>query len=261
MVNRRLGWITASLGIAAGSTGIAILRTDDGGARWRLVELTTGGSPGHPTRGAIPFGCDKSVAVFSSARTGWVGGACAGGRPAFWVSRDGGRTWRHQPLPMPSGAGELESCACGITPPVFTSPADGALWASGLPGPPARADAVYLTRDGGRTWTPVRLPGDMVPLQTPDFRGPWHGFVTAGRLAPDGTLAGDARLYATADGGATWAARSASSLLGQASLDFLTPATGFATVISYRPYRPYLLMTSDGGKTWTGIPARLTRRG
>lgn len=80
---------------------MAIFRTTDGGAQWRLVELTPG--QGRPTPGAIPFGCDKDAAVFSSATTGWVTGTCAGGRPAFWVSHDGGGTWRYQPLPQPSG--------------------------------------------------------------------------------------------------------------------------------------------------------------
>jgi photosystem II stability/assembly factor-like uncharacterized protein len=256
MVTGRLGWVTAGLGIAAGSSGIAIFRTADGGIRWRLVELTPG--QGSQTPGAIPFGCDKgNAAVFSDARTGWVAGSCAGGRPAFWVSRDGGRTWRHQPLPQRSGTGMLASCQCFLTAPVFTSPEDGALWATDMPGPPALAAAAYLTRDGGRTWTPVRLPGGRVPLQAPDFVDGQQGFVIAGRLATGMQPPGDVRLYATADGGATWASRSASPLLGQAALDFVTPAAGFATLISYGPLRSYLLRTSNGGRTWTGVPARL----
>jgi photosystem II stability/assembly factor-like uncharacterized protein len=257
MVTRRLGWVTAGLGVAAGSSGIAIFRTTDGGATWRIVELTTGGGQGSPTSGAIAFGCDKSFAVFSSARTGWVAGACAGGPPTFWTSRDAGITWRRQPLPRPSGTGVLTSCQCGLTAPVFTSPKDGALWAGGLPGPPALAAAMYLTRDGGRTWHPIRLPGARVPLQAPDFTDARHGFVIGGKLTAGGTLAGGVVLYATDDGGATWTARSASPLLGQATLDFLTPAVGFATLISYPQFRPYLLHTSDGGATWTAIPARL----
>jgi photosystem II stability/assembly factor-like uncharacterized protein len=60
------------------------------------------------------------------------------------------------------------------------------------------------------------------------------------------------------DGGATWTERSASPLPSQAVLDFVTPAIGFATVISYPPYRAHLLTTSNGGRTWTAISARLT---
>ncbi len=259
MVTGQLGWVTAGLGIAAGSSGIAILRTVDGGERWRLVELTTG--TGGQAPGAIPFGCDKgNAAVFSGARTGWVAGSCAGGRPAFWVSRDGGRSWRYQPLPRRSDTGMLADCQCFLTTPVFTSPEDGALWATDMPGPPARAAAAYLTRDGGRTWRPVRLPGHRVPLLTPDFVDGQRGFVIGGRLTQGLRPPRDVRLYATADGGATWTSRSASPLLPQATLDFVTPAVGFATVISYGPLRSYLLQTRNGGAAWTSVPARLTGR-
>jgi hypothetical protein len=43
-----------------------------------------------------------------------------------------------------------------------------------------------------------------VPLQTPDFVDGQHGFVIGGRLPRLGQVARDLRLYATADGGATW---------------------------------------------------------
>jgi photosystem II stability/assembly factor-like uncharacterized protein len=257
MVTRRLGWVSTFLGFAAGSSGIAIFRTADGGSHWRLVDLTDGN---RQTPGAIPFGCDKGPVVFSSATTGWAAGSCAGGRPAFWVSHDGGRTWRYQPLPRPSGYGMLTSCQCGLTAPVFTAPQDGALWASDMPGPPARALAAYVTHDGGRTWVPIHLPDGLAPLQTPDFVDGQHGFVIGARLTKDGQVSRRVRLYATADGGATWAARAVSPFLGQATLDFLTPAAGFATSISYNPLRFHLLRTSNGGATWIGVHARLSGR-
>lgn len=265
MVTGQLGWVTAGLGVAAGSSGIAIFRTTNGGARWRLVELTPG--QGRPTPGAIPFACDKGAAVFSSATTGWVAGTCAGGRPAFWVSHDGGRTWRYQPLPKPYGNGTLADCQCGVTDPVFTSPEDGALWVNLVPGPPARAEAAYLTHDGGWAWAPIHLPGGRVPLQTPDFVNGQQGFVIGGRPANGVRPPRDVRLYATIDGGLTWMPRSANPLLSQATpdfqgtLDFVTPEAGFASVISYNPFRSHLLETSDGGATWTGVPARFAGPG
>lgn len=254
MVTGQLGWVTAGLGFAAGNSGIAIFRTLDSGAHWQRVELTPG--QGRPAPGAIPFACDKGDAVFSSATTGWVTGTCAGGRPTFWASHDGGWTWRHQPLPRPSGMGTLVSCQCSLSAPVFTSPADGALWASDMPGPPARAEAAYLTHDGGQTWAPIHLPGGRVPLQTPDMVTGQRGFVTGGRLTSGGHVR-DVWLYATTDGGATWAVRSASPLLVQATLDFVTPSVGFATSISYGPLRSSLLASTDGGATWAPVPAQL----
>jgi photosystem II stability/assembly factor-like uncharacterized protein len=253
MVTGRLGWVTAGLGAAAGSSGMALFRTVDGGARWQLAELTTG--HGRLARGAIPFGCDKGDAVFSGPETGWVAGSCAGGRPAFWVTRDGGRAWQYQSLPRPSGTEPLASCQCLLTPPVFVSPSDGALW---ILGEPAFTAAAYLTRNGGRTWTPIRLPGSAVPVQTPDFANSQDGFVIGGQMVRDGQPAAPERLYATTDGGAAWAVRSASPIPAQPALDFLTPSFGFATSIRYGPLRPYLLETTNGGATWTSLPASRT---
>jgi photosystem II stability/assembly factor-like uncharacterized protein len=254
MVTRQLGWVGADLGVAAGSSGMAVFRTTDGGAHWRLAELT---NYNRHTPGAVPVACDKGLAGFSTAATGWVSGTCAGGPPTLWVSHDSGQTWRQQPLPRPSGTGTLAACQCFLTGPVFTSAQDGALWASDLPGAPAKALAAYLTRDGGRAWTPIHLPDGRVPLQTPDFVDGQHGFVTGGRLAKHGQTIWDVRLYATTDGGVTWAARPASPLLNQATLDFVTPTTGFATLNSYNPPRSYLLTTNDAGTHWTAVPARL----
>ncbi len=87
-----------------------------------------------------------------------------------------------------------------------------------------------------------------------------RGFVIGGRLGRGVQPPRDVRLYATTDGGTNWTSRSASPLLGQATPDFVTPAAGFASVISYGPLPSYLLQTSNDGRTWTGVPARLVGR-
>jgi len=83
-------------------------------------------------------------------------------------------------------------------------------------GPAPLAAAAYLSRDGGRTLTPIRLPGGRVPLQTPGFFDAQHGFVIGGRLTTKGgQVAGDVRLYATADSGATCATSAMPPRIGQ----------------------------------------------
>ncbi len=98
-----------------------------------------------------------------------------------------------------------------------------------------------------------------MPLQAPEFVNGEQGFVIGGRHLYGVHPPRDVRLYATTDGGATWIPQSANALLNQAALDFVTPTAGFASVISYTPFRSHLLETRDGGATWTSGPARFTR--
>ncbi len=55
-----------------------------------------------------------------------------------------------------------------------------------------------------------------MPLQTPGFFDAQHGFVIGGRLTTKGgQVAGDVRLYATADSGATCATSAMPPRIGQ----------------------------------------------
>jgi photosystem II stability/assembly factor-like uncharacterized protein len=250
-----LGWMTATWDFGMGKESLAIFRTTDGGARWRLAELST---PVHHTPGALPGVCGKNDAVFPTPAVGWITAYCISIGPApLWRSRDEGRTWRHVGLPSPWRPGLLSACQCNVSGPAFTSPRTGAIWGQAGPGtaPQDLAGIAYLTHDGGRTWMLVRLPTGLEPIGAPDLVGSRLGYALGGRLGPSGAQARWVRLFVTSDGGATWTLRPVGRLPATAILDFVTQTTGFALV----PGARYLLRTTDGGIIWTVTPTRSSR--
>src|SRR5919199_2880184 len=60
------GWLLVDLGVAAGSQGVAVLRSVDGGAHWTTVSLTGGM---RATPGSLPFSGDKTGITFRNSST------------------------------------------------------------------------------------------------------------------------------------------------------------------------------------------------
>jgi len=105
------------------------------------------------------------------------------------------------------------------------SPTD--IWAA------AEAAQVLHSTDGGMTWSKQELPG-VAGLWAIAFADPLNGCV-----------AGDGRIFWTANGGASWQA--SPSLVGSVyELNFLTPMLGWAVGNGGIVYR-----TTDGGRNWS----------
>ncbi len=139
-----------------------ILATSDGGATW--------------TR---RYSGPATIRQFSfvSADVGW-----AMGRGALLHTLDGGKTWStvHKP---PHALQQI----------AFVTPTRG--WAIAGPGPTLMR--LYVTADGGNTWTLQPL---SIPIGAVCFSDPAHGWAArafSAGMAP-------VTLLATADGGATW---------------------------------------------------------
>jgi photosystem II stability/assembly factor-like uncharacterized protein len=237
------GWLLESLGAAMQQNPVRLYRSTDGGVRWSLVARSPRMAGDPPTSSGLPLYCDKDGLAFASARTGWITGYCnslsvlvtrdggarwatqplplsptlcesggceipappsAGGTtflevtdyPAaayLLVSRDAGRSWRVETLP--AGAGPYPRIR-------FFSADDGIAISAGSQGTVGRD--VYLTTDGGMSWTAVR--------QGVRFGGNWDDFDFVSQRAgfawtnPGGDLsAAPLRLYRTSDSGRTWA--------------------------------------------------------
>jgi photosystem II stability/assembly factor-like uncharacterized protein len=236
------GWLLSSLGGAAGSQGVAVLRTTDGGVHW----MRTSNSPlccGRPTPHAIPASCDKTGIAFANPSTGWVSGVCASNEAFLYVTHDGGTTWA--PQPIPSGASHLTFW----NPPSFMTPLDGIAIAKTVD---QRRSLLLRTLDGGATWAALRsLPEGAIGA--PDFIDETHGWMLGGSLP--GSASDTTGLLATNDGGQTWHRAPARGLGFADVVDFVSATTGFAVYSNGE----HLLVTHDGGRTWVPLPARIAQ--
>jgi photosystem II stability/assembly factor-like uncharacterized protein len=228
------GWLLMNLGSAAGSQGVALWGTDDGGTTWtKLSEADTSGSPGH-----LPLGCSKSAPVFLNSSTGWVPGACnAGGGPFFYVTHDGGRTWNGVTIAMP--AGYNGSCMCSINSLRFSDAGHGVFVLDIYGADGVAHDFLYATPDAGTSW----LPGPMLPANcfNVDFLTPAVGWTLNAKS--------NIVLY-TGDGGQHWSTLGTiPSSQGVMDVQFVNTATGWA--LGSEPAGNTLIKTSDGGRTWT----------
>ncbi len=227
-VDRMHGWITDSLGSAAGSEGVAILRSTDGGATWSVTASTDDPSTGQGSSG-IQFGCDKGAAVFGSPSIGLLTTFCAGGPPFIYRTTDGGFTWRGQALPnVPStqyGGGAENATFLSPTDAIVTTEyyADGPVY------------GLLVTLDGGATWSAHRLPG----AGSVDFESILSGWQLNDTLA------------ATSDGGSTWHTIGSSLPFNATDMTLQFLGKGIAVAWAFRQATAY--RTDDAGKTWRWV--------
>jgi hypothetical protein len=182
------------------------------------------------------------------------------------TSRDGGATWSKFPtLPRPPGTGDGDPWRMAYgTIAVSADDPDNIVWE------PAFNRSPFYTRDGGRSWQRVVLPGEKLPY-TGAFEGIWGGRKTlvADRvqahtfyLFHDGGWSNPQLkgLWRTTDGGAHWSR----VFEGEIAPDVTVPARLRAVpreaghlfftagLVGGRDVR--LRRSSDGGASWTIVP-------
>ena len=254
-VDAEHGWWSLMPGGVGETSQLSLYRTVDGGVHWSEVARAPGIAPGGegPATATIPGGCEINGAVFVDATTGWLTGTCGDAQDYLYVSHDGGATWTSQGLP-PSGSTGIAV----TTSPRFSSPLDGVM-VTEIVGSIYPTAFLYVTRDGGNTWTAHPTPAN--EEQSVDFVDPDEGWLLMLNEEEILNGVGETALYATHDGGRSWALLTGSEPLGTGleslaglDLDFLTSQDGWAAPILEGPGMPTaaydLIQTSDGGSTW-----------
>src|SRR5712664_24954 len=235
-ITPREGWINVVTGFyPPHNTLTDIYRTNDGGDKWIKIK-----------------GCNCTEIVFLNSTTGWMSMIeWAHDSLGLFVTRDGGRTWRLQKIPLPVEVGPHWQ-VLSQPPPKFFTARDGILPVFyDLLGDSlqetGRQFVLYATHDSGETWTHTKpLPFSL-----------WGSFITYAAVDTNHAWVKQENvLYVTNDGGRRWTTMPPNPLLEDVSqLGLVSPEVGWAVRNAKQrldpPTFPFLLKTLDGGRTWS----------
>ena len=220
------GYALTDLGAAAGSMGVSIWVTSNGGGDFNRVFLH---EPGFDN--SLPLSGIKNGIRFIDPQNGWVSGSIpAEGFIWFYRTRDGGFSWELQFLDLPAGYEDIYQASADA--PLFF---DGGLgWLPVHLLGEESALVFYRTKDKGESWeatTPLPMRGGNYALISPNEIVLWDG----GEL-----------VYSTDNGGETWQEKTSAWQPADSlrKLDFVSATRGWA-LAGFDLYR-----TDDGGITW-----------
>jgi len=185
-IDTQHGWMLLQV-----DQGVAIYRTGDGGTHWEQMSVSHYTAPNATPPGALPmsyaFGptaasqpaCELDpfrAIAFRDPSTGWAAGRCRGPAPSayFYVTHDAGRTW--QPQPLPSVPGEPTCpCSVGATGLVFTSSRDATVAVS-----IDTEKSSCQPQNGGTACSIQPIPGTALVYATHDGGVSWAPYVLPG---------------------------------------------------------------------------------
>ncbi len=219
-------WLVDSLGFAAGSEGVALYSSRDGGATWTEVAVS---NPNSSTSApGLPLACHKGPFSFASATVGWAGVDCAGGAPYLLTTEDGGRSWTARQLPVPDGGTPEPFASLAI----FFGPSVGV---ASVTTHGVGHELFLRTNDGGQTWIQsggIKSTGEPAILSPTTWIGRDQG-----------------ALVITRDAGRTWSGVAPEAPNGQ--IHFISDRVAWASVRSDGSSR--LERSIDGGRTWSSV--------
>lgn len=229
------GWMLASLGVGAGSMGISVFQTADGGATW---EQKYTNDPNLANTGdSLPLSGLKNGLAPLDAQNAWVYGVVyAPGNLYLFRTNTGGENWTPVPIQLPPGA---ENSEVGIDRDQmrFVSATNGFM-AVRMVGE-ATQTAVYTTRDSGNNWA---LSPTLIP------NGGASDFISS----EEAVLYNGEQFYVTRDAARTWMIIPPDIKFGEtfAGMDFVNTLSGWVITLDPTNNQRTLYRTSDGGATW-----------
>ncbi len=213
---------------------IALYQTSDGGATWALKYAN---DPANANE-TLPVSGHKNGMTFRDTTTGWVGGDYpTDGYFYFYQTSDSGASWARLQLALPAG---YESAYVTTTAPEFFSATEAVLPVWLTLGAGMRDLFLYVSHDGGNTWTPsssYARNAEFTDLVSPVSAISWNWTNL---------------LHVTQAAGANWTTVTPNLNFGETfrALDFVSPATGWLIQAPVNGSTP-LYRTLDGGATWT----------
>jgi photosystem II stability/assembly factor-like uncharacterized protein len=228
-IDPSVGWAVIESG-RGDPVDTVLYGTDDGGKSWGL---RNGHAPIWP--GSVDPGA--GTLAFVTAADGWALGVNA----PLEQTHDGGTTWQPVTVPEPVGPGDLPVFLTGV----FAYGNNVVAW-GGQSGGMLFVPFFDVSTDRGRTWT-MRSGPNHVELA---------GTAPSTFVAADGDhwlLGTGNQLYATDDGGRTWALRAEFAgidriqhvAIGGPAIDYVSADGALGTPSSV------VLSTTDAGSTWT----------
>jgi len=262
------GWLMLIPDHGMNSSPGDLYRTSNGGADWKLVNSTRASPRAWIWEAAAlpefnnkhPYLICGGPITFQSDLNAWMYGSLASTSPGYlFGTRDGGRNWQVQRLPLPVSLASGRMGPIGL-PRFFQRDGNKEI----LPAeyqPTNNSDStnfvtvIYHTHDGGLNWQPT------TPVK---FSGVWS-FITVRKgwiWSPEPHNTGSTApvkgtLYRTEDGGVSWKPTRTEKGLDQyltqgediVQLDFVDGEYGWAIARDNHSLAQ-LLRTTDAGQTW-----------
>ncbi len=227
------GWDLVGLNAGMSHEAVAIFRTGDGGATWTRILVNDPSVAGFTN--SLPLAGDKNGITVLDNTHAWV----TGSQPSsdfiyIYASQDGGTTWAHQELTIPSA---YKGAMTGAALPVFFGSSEAVLPV--LLFANSNGSEFYTSHDGGQSWSAT----------TPVGQG---GFLSAASAKDFFVWDGSAPLNASHDAGATWTTVTPNVNIknNMVSMQFVNASIGWAVTSDANSH--YTLYKSvDGGATWT----------
>jgi photosystem II stability/assembly factor-like uncharacterized protein len=229
------GWVMVDLGAGAGSMGVAIFQTTDGGETWTQTYTNDPNLPN--AADSLPLGGLKNNLRPINMQTAWVGGVTyASGFVYLYRTDDGGKNWSLVSVPLPDDAQNFEFNVDDLQ---FVTTTDAFLVVR-LNGASTQ-QAIYVTHNGGETWlqTPMLIPQG----GSADFSS-----------TTDGVIYNGDQFYVTRDAAQTWTSTKPNIVFGDSfsSMDFINSSTGWVITTDASNHHS-LYGTSDGGTAWFSL--------